>query len=92
MSEHTPGPWRPGHIDHWERGEKIAIRAEHIDDQPYIAFLPDLDGNVEANARLIAAAPDLLEACHAALCPHSLLTMEDAKQMCRAAIAKAEGK
>ena len=98
MAEHTPGPWRPGHVDHWERGEKVAVRAEEVDDQPYIAFLPDLDGKVMANAQLIAAAPDLLNACDVLVkCfespdDHFPEVLDAALAAGRAAIAKAEGR
>lgn len=95
MGKHTPGPWRPGHIDHWERGEKIAVRAENIDNQPYVAFLPDLDGNVLANACLVAAAPDLLAACKRMIKHIDHVWDDDDLMECRdeliAAVAKAEG-
>ena len=60
---HTPGPWAdtglPSTCDH---------RAIAADGPTLIAFVPkggaaDKNGQVSANARLIAAAPDLLAAC-----------------------------
>lgn len=66
MSKHTPGPWtvdpaaRPGHVDKIKSGG--------------VAFVgvgcTTVGGNQteqSANARLIAAAPDLLEACRLGL-------------------------
>jgi hypothetical protein len=53
--------------------------------------LPRIKGNarVDANARLIAAAPDLLEACHA--CIPLISTNCLAGDLLRAAIKKAIG-
>ena len=55
MTKHTPGPWNglSGLIAS-EKGDHIAT-----------VWLTQ-DDNLEANARLIAAAPELLEACEAA--------------------------
>ena len=84
--QHTPGPWRICTCDlgyqplgHRDAEKRIVIRASP---------------SVQANARLIAAAPELLAACIDALeveenmaqCPDSEL----AKRL-RAAIAKAKG-
>jgi hypothetical protein len=67
MAEHTPGPWV---IDHTLCGEKVPIRARWNGGQITVAYagngyrmlLPKRKREVEANARLIAAAPDLLAA------------------------------
>lgn len=57
-SKHTPGPWCIK--DHRNVSEGFTIAAPRANDPFYdgIAHLVD----VEADARLIAAAPDLLEA------------------------------
>ena len=61
MSEHTPGPWhyevRPGH----SAGLRYVVTNDTID---RIAVISERGGAEwpEANARLIAAAPALLEA------------------------------
>lgn len=60
---HTPGPW-----------EVNGYAIEAVDETDptwsiFIASVEDIDdeyGNTDANARLIAAAPELLEACEVA--------------------------
>ena len=55
MSGHTPGPWT-----HTEDGEIIAAEgARYIVAEAFDGFP---DGQYQANCRLIAAAPELLEA------------------------------
>lgn len=60
MSKHTPGPWI-------NDGDEISGLADGENSQSYIVPIctMDADWNAEitaANARLIAAAPDLLDA------------------------------
>lgn len=60
MSNHTPGPWRIGDACHTifpPKSDTHSLRA--------IASINGYRGSDEfrANARLIAAAPELLEAC-----------------------------
>lgn len=69
---HTPGPWVAGlaprnpHPD--PPGDKWSIQAAMgwwvADIYPYVRGCQD-DSETRANARLIAAAPDLLTACEA---------------------------
>jgi hypothetical protein len=62
MSAHTPGPWKcetPGDCIVAVDGTHVVCFGHDYDDYGYL-------GNV-ADARLIAAAPDLLEACKAVL-------------------------
>lgn len=62
-NQHTPGPWKfngPGIYAPNFRGV-----ASHHYDVAYALHVMDDEG--EANARLIAAAPSLLEACKSAL-------------------------
>jgi len=103
MSEHTPGPWKvepqldgeipiSGHS--W--GSYLEIADIHL------GGFEQVDSEAEANARLIAAAPELLEAIKAyekehhfnAIQgkPHSSSKEASAWVRVRAAIAKAEGK
>lgn len=89
---HTPGPWRI---------ERVAtLKSEwSIDDEygePIAITMPRLDEDQEdANARLIAAAPDLLAALEM-LADHAPSVFAgfrpaDAYEQARAAIAKAKG-
>ena len=94
MSKHTPGPWtmsRPMGTGHLEGREPwfwvSADRTLHLQ----VAACPDgyVAGENEANARLIAAAPDLLEAL-TDLLGWQTLAPDDVVAAARAAIAKAE--
>lgn len=87
--QYTPGPWhigmRPGPIVYGELGEQVADCRMGL----------DVSDEQRANARLIAAAPELLNACRYlltkidSLAPRlaGLMEYEYAKQ----AIAKATG-
>jgi hypothetical protein len=59
-AKHTPAPWAVNHID----GEKFRIvDSRDLDQLSFIAtvhFHDDEEGETKANARLIAAAPELL--------------------------------
>ena len=89
MDKHTPGPWvvDRSHPD-WVEGTTIwandVVIAHAVADQHH---------QTEANARLIAAAPDLLAALEA--CLHRLDAHDDQSApeclTARAAIAKATG-
>ena len=58
MSEqHTPGPWVPLNDDNYV-GESFTTPKQGL-----IGEWHDFTNKKKANARLIAAAPDLLEAC-----------------------------
>ena len=86
---HTPGPWI------WADGYRGLFGAG-----PYNAVLEyeycegmwlcDLAGHAEANALLIAAAPDMIFALRAALKGGHLTSGEQA--MCAAAVEKATGR
>jgi len=72
MTNHTPGPWRADHriIENDTEPRHIEIMVEKLTDDPRF-FIHPLIGKVsygqvdemKANARLIAAAPELLAAC-----------------------------
>ncbi len=93
--EHTPGPWDLRRISPQLGGEPIfLISAEST---LFLRVQACADGFVfgqnEANAYLIAAAPDLLAACVAMLAAHDgdieqLVAAHDAM---KAAVAKAKG-
>ena len=81
-SKHTPGPWNWEDSGLWSRWDFVYTTKE----------IPEF----EANARLIAAAPDLLEALkaiyNAAPCEKPAnAELWEAMQLTRAAIALAEG-
>lgn len=75
MSEHTPGPWECSYHSQGSfftdkgviEGTWMIHRSLHKGPQKSIqavAIVPGVDhGQYRANARLIAAAPDLLAAC-----------------------------
>jgi hypothetical protein len=90
--KHTPGPWtieKSEFGDHWVRQPGIAGFSICLIGHP----------EQEANARLIAAAPDLLFAAKDAVesCPGYVRGFHDIKDECsfcmllKEAIAKAEG-
>ena len=84
MSNHTPGPWKI--FDDHPDPDLLCLHVYHGDEQ--IADVSELK-----NARLIAAAPDLLEALENLLKVHEGEggTQYHAGDMARAAIAKAKG-
>ena len=102
--KHTPGPWMVDAMGNvWASNTKVCDMAERpIQDSAYRA--KEL-GEHEANARLIAAAPDLLEAlkdmtppmpppdakCHFGLVPQSECAYCKRIAKAHAAIAKATG-
>src|SRR3990167_7565144 len=78
MSKHTPGPWQAGRAD--MATVEYGVDSKWIyADKKYIALASgnDVDtwDEVMANAHLIAAAPELLEACKKAL---SYITVQSA--------------
>ena len=99
MSKHTPGPWAYSTSpEGWSYTINIyqAENAAHTPDYSDVAFRTCTGGRKaiqEANARLIAAAPDLLEALWVCM-EHNRLHHGDSHNtviQARAAIAKAEG-
>jgi hypothetical protein len=98
VSEHTPGPWKiaPGEYNDPDQGEGDAWGSVITEDPAgwYVAtveYHPG-DGDPEANARLIAAAPDLLWALRVILddLPSKRDWLDpDVEKAARAAIARA---
>ncbi len=82
MSEHTPGPWR---LDH-EHGSLI-IRSN---DAGLIADVMPWANSNEANARLIAAAPDMFRILKELLMPCPPEYAEATEQRIKALIEKVE--
>jgi len=93
MRKHTPGPWEW----EWLRSERFALNGNGGDE--VIGTFRDGGMDIgEADARLIAAAPDLLEALKGAsvvidACIRNTATVPvpGISRIMRAAIAKAEG-
>lgn len=88
-TKHTPGPWHVGDLD---KNYQRIVCGEHIEIATcWHHCVGSIEREMEANARLIAAAPDLLEACRyiveAGETGDEMLAIENA----RAAIAKATG-
>ncbi len=99
MTQHTPGPWRHIGCDVFDGDDSPIAHIDPQEEQP--------SQTVEANARLIAAAPELLAALKALLAPGigtyadaegfaELLRSDDddtkaAIDAARAALAKATG-
>ncbi len=88
MNNHTPGPWRPERREPFVGNGKVSwyVDAQHTT----VARVSTPSRHAEANARLIAAAPELLTACVAALAHHQGGHSEIGQAL-RAAIDKAEG-
>ena len=90
--KHTPGPWKFIEARYEDTPQGRMARAAQVEmGVRRIAFMDPND------ARLIAAAPDLLAACHAfvnTFTDHAETTRWecDAYEAAGAAIAKAEGK
>jgi len=90
MSKHTPGPW-------FAVGAQVEIEDDSVPDictcDPQMMRQSHLDWHprtVEANARLIAAAPELLEALERVKATGVFLGAIP-QEMVDAAIAKAKG-
>ena len=100
---HTPGPWEAEYSDYgeeiWYGGEGAGVWSIKGPKECYLAGMGDESADEQeraaANARLIAAAPDLLSACEeiVALADDAgeVPVWVDAIDMARTAIAKARG-
>lgn len=86
-NSHTPGPWTI-HDQVDSEGFTI-IKGQGLRLAKVTNSEPDW---AEANAHLIAAAPELLEALEAAAVSLSSVGLWEESQHARAAIAKAEGR
>ncbi|MDZ5813883.1 hypothetical protein U4I65_02380 [Stenotrophomonas maltophilia] len=96
-SKHTPGPWGIEQTDdtNWigfmrPDGRKVELIVCTTQRDNF--FKPDVQDKNDANARLIAAAPELLEALKDAVCALDCCGKDyPAAEKARAAIAKATG-
>lgn len=97
MSKHTPGPWEWGSVNGMVDNYINVYAANSAKGDKLVAQCHAK--RARADAALISAAPDLLEACRAALDIaegldefHDGDVGADARRLLAAAIAKAEGK
>jgi len=98
MTQHTPGPWTAYQSQN-EQGAPIPRWRIHGPDLcgPFVTIDIDIttetcakqDANLKANAALIAAAPELLEACQCLLRDGD---MPEIIELMEQAVAKAEGR
>lgn len=91
---HTPGPWNV--VTEFASADDEGIDIQFVAAIEPIIYSCDMAGNSEqqfSNARLIAAAPELLEACEYTLSVLILNHLENgaAGDMLRNSIAKAKG-
>lgn len=99
MSTHTPGPWQvemPIERRYYAAGDAAYIRKTGMEYN--VASCSAFSENFEANARLIAAAPNMLAALQEAALASATLCARGHEVTCdcggdivRAAIAKATG-
>jgi len=101
-TKHTPGPWTLSARPTYQSENDKAFWFRDVVNEPRTVRIARVSGVGEdramANARLIAAAPDLLEACEVLLKAAPELWGDDIEKWPRlmdrveAAIAKAEGR
>ncbi len=87
MGQYTPGPWRVGGVEDLRHGRGRQIAA---DDAKICVVYGVRDSDVKANARLIAAAPEMLEALKMVLQHGRIDDSENRMAMVASAITKAE--
>lgn len=96
MSAHTPGPWsyepdnRRNPIVSYEEGYIARLFSPEATVSGCTSNAPPLV-DVEANARLIAAAPDMYAALRDILAIIGVSTLPSASRRAREALDKAEG-
>jgi hypothetical protein len=98
MTKYTPGPWVINTAGSAKAGQPFKVTEIYVyapDTQDDVAICADVIDPVtqapsEANARLIAAAPCLLEALLKCRFDSLNMSLKD-MEFCRAAIAKATG-
>lgn len=96
-AKHTPGPWEYSH-DNGDEFRLIGAGGITVVGGCGCCGSPSMDGNPEADARLIAAAPELLDALEwlVALLPDPELDTDEVQRervtKARAVITKATGR
>ena len=92
MSNHTPGPWKVSRrFDVYQDTQTPGVGGTFIATTKGISELPESVNQVcEADAKLIAAAPELLKALQDILIFDSALSQENARAAIRKAIGESE--
>ncbi len=86
-ASHTPGPWR---VDYLDKNSQRVVSGEHIEIcSCWHHSVGAIEMEMEANARLIAAAPDMLKALKEIT---NASCGDECVEIAWAAIQKAEGK
>jgi len=94
----TSGPWHAHFDDRADEWTARLPRVKGAAGQVFMCEIAGPDDSREANAHLIAAAPELYEACRIALeywhsdHPNDTVAGEEARAKIEAALAKAEGR
>lgn len=96
LSKHTPGPWqvsgvRQRGIDHWQSLHMVGPDGGSIAGVLYTDRTTELHVESLANARLIAAAPKLLQALKIITLHAPSLDVVGIRELADEAIATAEG-
>lgn len=93
--KHTPGPWK---VSFTKTGDAIFAQDKPICFAPAAGYVPNFivgRDEVQANMHLVAAVPELLEACKIAIdalgCDRTRQGRLEAQEIIGAAIAKAKG-
>jgi hypothetical protein len=92
MSNHTPGPWKVSRrFDVYQDTQTPGVGGTFIASTKGVSELPESVNQVcEADAKLIAAAPELLKALRDILIFDSALSQENARAAIRKAIGESE--
>jgi hypothetical protein len=98
-TQHTPGPWRvvaDGQYIQADRRHAVNPQQQHDLDICHVHAIEFYAGEAQSNARLIAAAPELLAALReiadsAPALPKKAKSCTQLRAIARAAIAKATG-
>jgi hypothetical protein len=92
MSNHTPGPWKVSRrFDVYQDTQTPGVGGTFVATTKGVSELPESVNQVcEADARLIAAAPELLKALQDILIFDSALSQENARAAIRKAIGESE--
>jgi hypothetical protein len=92
MSNHTPGPWKVSRrFDVYQDTQVPGVGGTFIATTKGVSELPESVNQVcEADAKLIAAAPDLLKALQDILIFDSALSQENARSAIRKATGESE--